>query len=88
MFGENLCVNATTTEAVDEISLQPEFKYSAVTLVKVADAVPEDFSAEQKNYLLRQLAQAPTRGQRVPETAPFTLAQREFIARLLASSGK
>ncbi len=88
LFGENLCVNATTTEAVDEISLQPEFKYSAVTLSKVADAVPEDFSAEQKNYLLRQLAQAPTRGQRVPETAPFTPAQREFIARLLASSGK
>jgi sulfite reductase (NADPH) flavoprotein alpha-component len=84
LFGENLCVNATTTEAVDAISLQPEFKYSAVALCKVADAVPEDFSAEQKNHLLRHLAQAPARGQRVPETAPFTPAQREFIARLLA----
>ena len=84
LFGENLCVNATTTEVVDEISLQPEFKFSAVALCKVADAVPEDFSAEQKNHLLRHLAQAPARGQRVPETAPFTPAQREFIARLLA----
>jgi sulfite reductase (NADPH) flavoprotein alpha-component len=84
LFGENLCVNATTTEAVDAISLQPEFKFSVVALCKVADAVPEDFSAEQKNHLLRHLAQAPARGQRVPETAPFTPAQREFIARLLA----
>ena len=87
-FGDNLCVNATTTEAVDEISLQPEFKFSAVSLAKVASAVPEDFSAEQKNYLLRHLAQARPRGQRVPENAPFTPAQREFIARLLASSEK
>ena len=88
LFGENLCVNATTSEAVDEISLQPEFKFSAVSLAKVASAVPEDFSEEQRNLLLRSLSQVQTRGQRVPETAPFTPAQREFIARLLASSGK
>jgi anaerobic selenocysteine-containing dehydrogenase len=87
-FGENLCVNATTTEAVDEISLQPEFKFSAVSLVKIASAMPENFSAEQKNLLLRHLSQVQTRGQSVPETAPFTLAQREFISRLLASPGK
>ena len=84
LFGENLCVNATTTEAVDEISLQPEFKFSAVALSKVAAGPPEDFSAEQKNYLLRFLAQARPRSQSVPETAPFTPAQREFIAGLLA----
>jgi sulfite reductase (NADPH) flavoprotein alpha-component len=83
-FGENLCVNATTTEAVDEISLQPEFKFSAVALTKVALGVPENFSEEQKGYLLRYLAQVQSRGQVVPVEAPFSPAQREFIRGLLA----
>ncbi len=83
-FGENLGVNATTSEAVDEISLQPELKFSAVALTKAAAGVPENFSAEQKNYLLRYLAQVQPRGQGVPENAPFTPAQREFIRALLA----
>ncbi len=83
LFGENLCVNATTTEAVDEISLQPEFKFSAVALSKVAAGMPENFSAEQKNYLLRYMAQVQPRGRRIPENAPFTPAQREFISQLL-----
>ncbi|MEY4917075.1 MAG: hypothetical protein RL616_988 [Verrucomicrobiota bacterium] len=85
LFGENLCVNATTTEARDEISLQPEFKFSAVALTKVSAGLLENFSSEQKNYLLRYLAQVSPRGQVVPENAPFTLAQRQFIGQLLAS---
>ncbi len=87
MFGENLAVNATTTEACDAISLQPEFKFSAVALTKVASGLMDNFSAEQKNYLLRYLAQVRPPGKSIPETAPFTLAQREFIGQLLASSG-
>jgi sulfite reductase (NADPH) flavoprotein alpha-component len=83
-FGENLCVNATTSEAVDEISLQPEFKFSAVALTRVAAGIPENFSEEQKNYLLRYLAQVQSRGQLVPADAPFTPAQREFLRGLLA----
>jgi sulfite reductase (NADPH) flavoprotein alpha-component len=83
-FGENLCVNATTTEARDEISLQPEFKFSAVTLVKVAPGAPDQFTAEQRHYLLRCIAQVQPRGQAVPVEAPFSLAQREFISKLLA----
>ncbi len=86
LFGENLAVNATTSEAVDEISLQPEFKFSAVALTKVAPGLLENFSAEQKNYLLRYLAQVSPRGQVVPETAPFTLAQREFLRQALQDS--
>ncbi len=87
MFGENLAVNAATSDAVDAISLQPEFKFSAVALTKIASGLLENFSAEQKNYLLRYLAQVSPRGQAVPETAPFTQAQREFIGQLLASGG-
>ena len=83
-FGENLAVNAITTEACDAISLQPEFKYSAVALSKVSGPLPDTFSAEQKSQLLRYLSQTPSAGQRVPDSAPFTAAQREFIHRLLA----
>ena len=85
-FGENLAVNAITSDARDAISLQPEFKYSAVTLSRVSGPLPDTFSDEQKNYLLRYLREAASAGQRVPETAPFTAAQREFIHRLLAGS--
>lgn len=35
LFGENLAVNATTSDAVDPISLQPEFKVCAVALTRV-----------------------------------------------------
>lgn len=35
VFGENLAINAVTNDAVDPISLQPEFKYCAVTLARV-----------------------------------------------------
>jgi sulfite reductase (NADPH) flavoprotein alpha-component len=86
-FGENLCVNATTTEARDDISLQPEFKYSAVALKKVSAGALENFTAEQKNYLLQYLAQVQPNGQAVPENAPFTPAQREFIGQLLLPGG-
>ncbi len=82
-FGENLAVNAATSDAVDAISLQPEFKFSAVALTKIAPGRLETFSAEQKNYLLRYLAQVQPNGQTVPETAPFTQAQREFLRQAL-----
>ncbi|MFF3322794.1 molybdopterin-dependent oxidoreductase [Streptomyces sp. NPDC002889] len=36
LFGEYLSVNAVTSDAVDPISFQPEFKVCAVTLAKVA----------------------------------------------------
>jgi sulfite reductase (NADPH) flavoprotein alpha-component len=37
-FGENLAINAVTSDAVDPISQQPEFKFSAVSLKRVAEA--------------------------------------------------
>uniref|UniRef100_A0AAU2VKU7 assimilatory sulfite reductase (NADPH) n=1 Tax=Streptomyces sp. NBC_00008 TaxID=2903610 RepID=A0AAU2VKU7_9ACTN len=36
LFGEYRCVNAVTSDAVDPVSFQPEFKMCAVTLAKVA----------------------------------------------------
>ncbi|KUM77142.1 bifunctional nitrate reductase/sulfite reductase flavoprotein subunit alpha [Streptomyces curacoi] len=40
LFGEYLSVNAVTSDAVDPISFQPEFKVCAVSLAKVAAPVP------------------------------------------------
>ncbi len=40
IFGENLAVNAVTSDAVDPVSFQPEFKVAAVTLTKIAAASP------------------------------------------------
>ena len=36
VFGERLAINALTSEAVDPVSLQPEYKFSAVALSRVS----------------------------------------------------
>jgi sulfite reductase (NADPH) flavoprotein alpha-component len=38
VFGEDLAINAVTNDAVDPISLQPEFKFCAVALARVGPA--------------------------------------------------
>jgi len=38
VFGEDLCINAVTNDAVDPISHQPEFKFCAVALSRVTPA--------------------------------------------------
>ncbi|MDF1693526.1 MAG: sulfite reductase subunit alpha [Zhongshania sp.] len=40
VFGDGLAINAVTSDAVDPISLQPEFKYCAVALSPVAIVAP------------------------------------------------
>ena len=91
LFGENLAVNATTSEAVDAISLQPEFKFTAVALAKVESRLPDDFSPEQKIFLHELLARLPghdlstgTGALALPENAPFTAGQRRHLDQLLA----
>jgi sulfite reductase (NADPH) flavoprotein alpha-component len=41
VFGEDLTINAVTNDAVDPVSLQPEFKFCAVTLLRLAQKAPE-----------------------------------------------
>ncbi len=36
VFGEDLAINAVTSDAVDPISMQPEFKFTAVALTRVS----------------------------------------------------
>ncbi|WP_347554745.1 molybdopterin-dependent oxidoreductase [Robbsia sp. KACC 23696] len=40
VFGDALCINTVTQDAVDPVSLQPEMKYSAVTLTRMDKPEP------------------------------------------------
>ena len=90
LFGENLAVNAATSEAVDEVSLQPEFKFTAVSLTKASLNLPDDFSPEQKQFLrdffagvaAHRLASSTGKLQ-LPKSAPFTPTQRQHISDLI-----
>jgi sulfite reductase (NADPH) flavoprotein alpha-component len=41
VFGEDLAVNAVTSDAVDQLSLQPEFKFSAVAVTRLSGPVEQ-----------------------------------------------
>ncbi|NWK96444.1 reductase [Sphingobium lactosutens] len=41
VFGDDLAVNAVTSDAIDPISMQPEFKFSAVALTRLSGPVEE-----------------------------------------------
>jgi len=41
VFGEDLAVNAVTSDAVDPLSLQPEFKFSAVAVTRLSGPVEQ-----------------------------------------------
>ncbi|MDE1917917.1 MAG: bifunctional nitrate reductase/sulfite reductase flavoprotein subunit alpha [Sphingomonadales bacterium] len=51
VFGDHLAVNAVTSDAVDPVSLQPEFKFSAVAVTRVSGpaAVVEPAKAATSN---------------------------------------
>jgi sulfite reductase (NADPH) flavoprotein alpha-component len=90
-FGENLCVNAATNDACDAISLQPEFKFTAVVLGRFAVKMSDDFTPGQKKLLQELLSHVSNHyhvnGAGVPvlpESAPFTDAQRKHISELFA----
>jgi sulfite reductase (NADPH) flavoprotein alpha-component len=88
-FGGNLAVNAATSEAVDAISLQPEFKICAVSLTRAPVELREEFTPPQKAFLRTFLAEfraKDTRQPRVPVTAPFTPTQRTYLNELLAQT--
>jgi NADPH-dependent sulfite reductase flavoprotein alpha-component len=52
LFGEYLSVNATTSDAVDPVSLQPEFKACAVSLLRVPTPVPAEPPARAQGSAL------------------------------------
>lgn len=70
LFGEYLSVNAVTSDAVDPVSFQPEFKVCAVSLTKVASAAPTPVPAPASTEV-SQKAVVPTSV--IPGTNPFGL---------------
>ncbi len=48
VFGDDLAINAVTNDAIDEISQQPEFKFCAVAMVRVAGQPDNDNAADIK----------------------------------------
>ncbi|WP_261720504.1 molybdopterin-dependent oxidoreductase [Streptomyces sp. FZ201] len=47
LFGEYLSINAVTSDAIDPLSFQPEFKVCAVTLAKAPAPVPSEHAAPE-----------------------------------------
>lgn len=70
-FGENLCINAVTNDAVDPVSRQPELKFSAVALSRVAP--PPAAVVEEHGSPLSSLAGLL----RLPETGVPVLSDQE-----------
>ncbi|MET9594705.1 bifunctional nitrate reductase/sulfite reductase flavoprotein subunit alpha [Streptomyces sp. NPDC006516] len=97
LFGEYLSVNAVTNDAVDPISLQPEFKVCAVTLAKVAAVVRAPVEAPAVlagvSGATSPSASALAGVLGIAETAPPVLAEHErrylsgFLAGLSTRSG-
>jgi len=99
IFGENLAINAATSEAVDPISKQPEFKFCAVRLSKIDAPTlapwngpsdgevdePMAFTADQEAYLRSffQTLQGRVSLRNFPKEAPFNHQQREWLERHL-----
>lgn len=67
VFGDDLAINAVTSDAVDPISLQPEFKFSAVSMTRVGgpiEAAPADADAPK----VTAAAPAPTQAAAAPRS--------------------
>jgi sulfite reductase (NADPH) flavoprotein alpha-component len=51
VFGDDLAINAVTSDAVDPVSLQPEFKFCAVALSPVETTAPRDEPGKSKEAM-------------------------------------
>ncbi|MFE5080415.1 molybdopterin-dependent oxidoreductase [Streptomyces mirabilis] len=96
LFGEYLSINAVTSDAVDPVSFQPEFKVCAVSLARVAArrALPEtpDGSKAPGGSQIPDGSQMPTRVATAPEgfglePAPppvLSSVERQYLSGFLA----
>ncbi len=86
--GEYLTVNALTSDAVDEFSQQPEFKFAAVTMRRVGPAVPAALAspsdASRPAEALHALASAFAVGAPAADTTEQTYLSG-FLAALTAT---
>ncbi len=54
VFGEDLAINAVTSDAVDPVSLQPEFKFTAVALTRVSGPIETAVSQPEAMESVRE----------------------------------
>ncbi|MEU7719511.1 bifunctional nitrate reductase/sulfite reductase flavoprotein subunit alpha [Streptomyces tibetensis] len=98
LFGEYLSVNAVTSDAVDPLSFQPEFKACAVSLAKVASPAPQAPASIPQAAASAPQAPALTPTAVTPGTAnPFGLdpspppvlsaQERQYLTGFLAGLG-
>lgn len=81
VFGEELAVNAVTSDAVDPISLQPAFKYCAVALQALPSVEHEEVphvTNSAKEFAPMQI-DAFARALSINTTAPLTLNAEEQL---------
>ncbi|MEU0104698.1 bifunctional nitrate reductase/sulfite reductase flavoprotein subunit alpha [Streptomyces sp. NPDC006251] len=94
LFGEYLSINAVTSDAVDPLSFQPEFKVCAVSLAKVATPVRDDpAEAVRENTVEALTPTAVTPGGPDPfglEPSPppvLSAQERQYLTGFLAGLG-
>ncbi len=88
VFGENLAINAVTNDAVDPISLQPEFKFCAVALTRV-ELIDHQFldrpaPATEDSTMSRLEAFADIAGIRNLAPPQLTDSERTYLAGFLS----
>src|SRR5690606_20937320 len=54
VYGDNLCINAVTSDKVDAISQQPELKVAAVALRRVEVFAEEDAQSYERNSAIEK----------------------------------
>ncbi|MFE3856086.1 molybdopterin-dependent oxidoreductase [Streptomyces griseorubiginosus] len=89
LFGEYLSVNAVTSDAVDPLSFQPEFKVCAVSLTKVAVRAPAAGSAVSTPVAEPETASVAVAAAGVFGLAPapppvLTAQERQYLVGFLA----
>ncbi len=84
VFGEDLAINAVTSDAVDPISLQPEFKFSAVALTRLSG--PTEGTPPHPEIVEREMAMPLSRPDH-GDLAPLQWAAIDAFARVMGLKG-
>ncbi|WP_144157456.1 bifunctional nitrate reductase/sulfite reductase flavoprotein subunit alpha [Paraburkholderia sp. BCC1885] len=84
VFGEDLCINAVTNDAVDPISQQPELKFCAVALARVeAEPVSLDDSIDSATIQSSLETASPVLADDVSSTKERDMSRIDALVRVL-----
>jgi sulfite reductase (NADPH) flavoprotein alpha-component len=79
VYGEDLCINAVTNDAVDSISQQPELKFCAVALALVESAPAPPVAVQADEGLGANRIDALARALGIDEPPPLVLEANEKL---------